>query len=663
MGQMERNGRVVPIHRLRPNETVWSPPSVIFLDTETQWADEGSAEVHTMRLWVASHVDRRNVRKSKGPVTWGWGHTPDDLAEWVNERTRGRDCVWLYAHNLSFDLVVSDLPARLAVHGWRVSDFSVSQGAPWVRLGFKDRTLTVVDSWAWLPQSLESLATVMGDAKLPLPANEGGEYEWLGRCAKDVDLLARSVLALMDWWDERRLGRWSISGAGSGWNAMRHTGTEVRHIIDPDPDLIEQDRRAVRGGRKDSAVIRSAEGGPWAELDLVAAYPTVARELPLPIKRAYTFDSLPLDSKWIGSRFYQPCAEVTVSTDRPRYPVRHNGVTWFPVGTFRTTLAGPEIAAARAAGDLVAVGPGQMHKLGLALRPWATWVLDPSLGGEYEVPAVARVACKTWGRSVIGKFAARTHTSESLDGVAPPGWQVTDSWDRRVGRKAAEVSMAGQAFYVTYDGDTENCYPAVLAWVESHVRARLTAVLEALEGAWWTCDTDGLLVDLTAPIQWHRFGMIRLGDHARDAFGVAQALCDALAPLVAPLVIRPKKVVSSLAVLGPQHLMVDGERRMSGVRGEAVEVEPYKFVARDWPKLKWQINNSRPGVYTRPERVSTFLAPNVHRWVCDDGTARPVEFRIGASGSNELVPWAESRWRGQGARLAGRQYRLLDRLA
>ena len=663
MGQMIKNGRTVPVHRLRPNDTVWTPPSVIFLDTETHWQIEGAAEVHTMRLWVASHVDRRQVRKKAGPVTWGWGRTPDDLAEWIDGRTRGRDCVWLYAHNLNFDLAVSDLPSRMAAHGWSVSDFSVSQGAPWVRVGKGDRTLTVVDSWAWLPQSLESLATVMGDSKLPLPANEGGEYEWMGRCAKDVELLARSVLALMDWWDARRLGRWSISGAGSGWNAMRHVGSDVRHVIDPDPDLIAQDRQAVRGGRKDAAVVRSAQGGPWVEIDLEGAYPTVARELPLPVKRAYTFDALPLDSKWVDSRFYSPCAEVRVRCDRPRYPLRWGGVTWYPVGEFTTTLAGPEISAARAAGDLVAIGPGQMHKLGLALRPWATWVLDPSEGGEWGVPPVGRIACRAWGRSVLGKFAAHTHTAEAWEGAAPPGWRVTDSWDRRVGRRAAEVAMAGQAFYVTYDGDTENCYPAVLAWVESHVRRRLTAVLEALDGAWWTCDTDGLLVDLSAPIQWARFGMLRLGDHARDPFGLAQALCDALATTVAPLRLRPKKVFTSLAVLGPQHLTVDDQRRMSGVSAGAVEVAPGRFVARDWPKLKWQINNSRPGAYTRPERTATFNAPTVHRWVCDDGSTRPVEFRLAADGSNQPVPWAASRWRREGYVLAGRQYRLLERLA
>ena len=684
MGSNRDPARPVPTHRLRPNETVWTPASVIVLDTETEWRVEGTSELHTLRLWVAVHVDRRHVRKTQGPVCWGWGNTPGELAEWLTGRTRGRDSVWVYAHNLNFDLVTTNLVETMSDHDWTVTDFSVSNGAPWLRLKRGSKVLTVVDSWTWLPESVESLATRMGRSKVPLPANDDGEIEWWQRCASDVDLTARSVLGLMDWWDGESLGRWSISGAGSGWNAMRHTESGERHVIQlgPDPDelqrearwvrravdagrewcYVDRDRTAVRGGRKDAAVVRSATGGPWVELDLVKAYPTVARDLPLPVKRGWTFDSLPVDSKWIGSRFWGVIADCRVRTDRPRYPVRHGGVTWYPVGEFRTTLAGPELRWARDNGDLVEVGAGQAHRLGFALRPWATWVLDPSRGGTVDVPPVAEVACKVWGRSVLGKFAGRVHRSEPLEGAAPAGWSVTDMWDRPSGRRGAEVTMGGSKWLVTYDGDGENCYPAVLAWVESEVRVRLGKVLEALDGAWWTADTDGLLVDLSGPIDWLRWGVVRLGDHARDPFGLGQSLCDQLEALTRPLTLRPKRVFESLAVLGPQHLIAGDVRKMSGVRASSEQTAPYRFVGRDWPKLKWQMNNSRPGVYTRPERVSTFNAPTVHRWVTGDGAALPAEFRIGPDGSNELVPWALTRWARDGAELAPAQYRILARV-
>lgn len=651
-----RDGQPTPVHRLRPNDTVWTPPAVVFLDTETRWQDDGDDEVHQLRLWVAQRVDRRNVRKTIPAVEWGRGDTAAGLARWLDAQAVGRPCLWLYAHNLNFDLAVVPLPMLLAPLGWRVTDFSMRRGAPWLRLAKGSKTLTVCDSWSWIPTRLESLATLTGGHKPPLPGNGDGWDAWEARCAADVDLLARAVLALMDWWDDRHLGRWTISGAGSGWNAFRHRASGERHVMDVDPRLVSMDRDAVRGGRKDAQHAMAGGDGPWAELDLVAAYPTVAAHLPLPVKRAWEFDHLPLDSPWIASRFYGPVAEVVVRTDRPLYPVRHDGVTWYPVGEFATTLAGPELAAARDAGHLVAIGRGQMHKLGWALAPWARWVLDPTEGGTVEVPPVALVATKSWGRAVIGKFAARSHTAEALPGPATLGWSVTDAWDARVGRKASEVQMAGQAWWVTYDAEGDNAYPAVLAWVESEVRVRLGRVLDALGPAWWTCDTDGLIVELYRPDLWALSGVAQLTGRPRDVLGVAEALCDRLAGLVAPLVLRPKRVFDSLSVTGPQQLVAGGERRWSGVPAGAVESSPGKFTARDWPKLGWQIKHGRPGTYVRPVRTVTWGGPTVHRWVGEDGTCWPVEFRRDRRAGNVMVPWSGSRWAAEGVRLAPEQY-------
>lgn len=663
VGQSSNRRRPVPVHNLRPNETVWTPPHVVFLDTETRWHDEGPDEVHELRLWVGCRIDRRHIRKTQPPVVWAHGDDRDSLARQLSEWTRGRECLWVYAHNLGFDLVTSDLPATMARRGWQVTDFSVRNTAPWIRFSRANHTITCCDSWGWLPESLGRVGQLVDRAKTDLPTNDGTQGEWWGRCAGDVEILARAILGLMEWWGEEKLGRWTISGPGCGWNAMRHVPSLERHVIDPDPPKVAQDRSAIRGGRKDAQVVRSESGGPWVELDLVAAYPTVALHLPLPSKRAWGFDQLPLESPWIGNRFYAPLAECTVRTDRPRYPVRHAGVTWYPVGEFRTWLAGPEIASAQARGDLRSIGCGQIHKLGYALRPWAQWVLDPTSRGDRLVPPVAQIVTKAWGRSVLGKFAARSHDAESLPGLTRPGWSTTDAWDHRVGRRGSEVDIGNRHFWVTYDGDTENCYPAVLAWVESEVRVRLGAVLDALGAAWWACDTDGLILDLRAVDGdlWRSLAI--LGKRPLDILGVAQGLCDVLAPLVAPLVIRPKRVIESLAVLGPQHLQVDGERRYAGVRKDATETTPGTFVSRDWPGLAWQINNSRPGQYRRPERTSTFRAPTAHRWILDDGTAAPVEMRVGRDGRNQLVPWAETELARSGARLGGAQYPALARLS
>lgn len=658
----KRNGPV-PIHNLRPNETVWTPPSVAFIDTEAHWAEHDLGELQTFRLWVGLLVDRRQVKHKTPGHTWGDGDTPAELADWVEAGMVGRDTLWVYCHNLGYDMAISALPLRLAERGWEIRDFSVRSGAPWFRLGRRHKTVTLVDSWSWIPESLASIAALMGRHKVELPDELADRGEWFARCASDVDLTARFMLDLMAWWDEHRLGRWTISGAASGWNAYRHRKHTWPVVVDVTPELVAEDRQAVRGGRKDSAVSKHLSGGPWVELDLERAYPTAARELPGPFRRAWRFQGLALDSQWIGSPHFGPVALCELATETPRYPVKWRGVNWYPVGRFRTWLAGPELAEARDRGELVAIGRGQMHQLGYPMRDWANWVMDPTAGGTVDVPAVAVAACRSWGRSVIGKWGAHAHTAE-LRGVATrPGWHVTEAFDARTMSRAAEVDMAGKQWWVTYDGDGENCYPAVLAWIESHIRVRLSRVLDMLDGAWVTADTDGLLVELYRPDQWwtHLTGGRR--SRVRDVMGAAQRLCDELAPLVAPLTLRPKKVVRSLDVLGPQHYHADEDRRYAGLSHRAVQLGPGEYQVTEWPGLQYQMNNANPGTYLRPTRTVRYLGPTCHRWVLANGRTLPVRMTVDAAGGNQVLGWSESYGQQLGQALAGVQYQKLQALS
>lgn len=654
--------RDVPVHYLRDNHKVWTPSSVIFLDTETDATPDGSSEVLNLALWCALHVDRRYIRKRQGPQVWASGTTADELADWINDRTVGRDSLWVYCHNLNFDLAVTALPLVMQRHGWRVNDFSVRSKAPWLRLGRSGRTITVVDSWSLFERPLEAVAALRDRHKPPLPEHSADREGLSVRCQADVQILADAMLALMGWWDENRLGRWTISGAACGWNAMRHVATKGKITIDPTPHRVAWDRRAVRGGRREVTRIGELAGGPYVEVDLESAYPTVARELPLPIGRVRYHKRLAVDDWRVNSQHWGLIAEVEIETDRPRFPCQIDGVTWFPIGRFRTVLAGPEIRWAAELGCLRSIGHAYQYELGWKLQPWAQWVLDVQSNATLDVPPEARMVAKGWGRSVLGKFAGRSQERIAL-GVAPGhGWGYEDGIDGLTGRAGAMVDMAGQRWWVRYDTEPENAFPAVLAWVESHVRTRIGRVLDSLSSALWVqVDTDGLVLDLSAGARLVR-QRVKLRGRPHDALGLASAICDALAPLVAPLRLRPKTVFAGGSVLGPQHLTLDSERRYSGVSRAAEEPDPGTFIVRDWPKLRWQMEHGTPGSYVRPMRTVQIADPKAHGWITTDGTVLPVSTTVTESGRTDIIPWSEDVRSGPPLTLAHAQYTKLDRL-
>ncbi len=630
--------RTVPVHYLRPNDTVWTPPVVACFDTETRWVTTAAGETHTLRCWAAQLVVRRDPRKRIARTAAAEGTEAAGLARVVDDWSAVHPVVWVYAHNLGFDLAVSGLAILLCEDGWTVTEFAIDSPAPFIRLARGRSRLTLADSFSWLGVSLERVAADLGTAKFPLPANSDTMESWLARCRRDTAILTGAMTALMDWWDENQLGRWSLTGTASGWNAMRHIIDGRRITINPGHDQVTADRAAIYGGRRGVWRTGPLPPGRYAELDFTAAYPTVAAGLPLPHERMTRFASLPLDHRYLTSDRHGVIARVRLRTGTPRWPARCAGRVWYPVGEFTTILAGPDIAEAARLGALVEVGPGWMHRLGFALAPWARWVLDAQNGSAAALPAVAGEVMRHWGRAIIGKWAQRGFTTVPIGPAPAAGWWATEGWNHTAAARAVIVDFGGTRWQATADGDPDNCYPAVLAWVEAYVRVRLGRLIDAIpRAALISCDTDGLIADTRSWEGWQ----------------LDRAELD-------PLTVRVKRSYARVEVFGPQHLILDGDRRFAGVPASAAPQPDGTLHALLWPKLPWQMGHGQPGAYVRPAqtyRISGTYAPG---WVLSDGQVAPVEMRPRADGGNQITYWPDTAYAVAGAELAGAQNRDLE---
>lgn len=653
----------VPIHNVRANHAEWTPAVVCYLDTETVTRPHPAGELLALRLWVARLDVRRPKRRTDPVRDYRDGDTADELADVIDGWSRRFPSLWLYAHNLAFDLSTTRLPDLLAARGWELGDAALSGKAPWLRMRHGSRRLCLSDSWSWLPVALEQVGAVSGRPKPPLPAARDDRAAWLARCRGDVDVMAGAISDLMTWWDRAGLGRWTITGAAAGWNAYRHIKAPQPVTVDPDPDGVRSDRAAVHGGRRSVWCVGTYHAGPYLELDLEAAHLTVCRDLPLPVKRTRRFDTLPVDHWAIGRWDRGILAQCTIATDRPRWPCRVGGQTFYPVGRFVTTLADPDIVAARTLGALEAVGPGYMHRVGWNMVAWAHWCKRVLDGEVPDAPAVARVAAKAWGRSVPGKWASRTWETVELGASPFAGWAFEDGWDADTRARASMLSLAGKRWLAIADQEPDNGYPAILAWIEAYVRTRLANVIDALgPNCVMQANTDGLIVRESVMGSKTAGGLLRAPKGLTGPAKTRWAM-DMLAPLVAPLTLRIKRTAKSVTVLGPQHYQAGGERKFSGIPAIATQAGPGVYRFKQWPSLSWQLQRGDERGYVRPEREVTVVGPYAPGWVLADGRVDPVECEIGADGATRIVPWQRSRFRTRGAYLAPRQVRTLDRLA
>lgn len=648
------------VHYLPHNEKVWTPATVGFVKTITREIPGTEPKVLELAGWIATVALRRNVRPGQPDRRTGSGIDGASLAQWLSDATKGRESAWLFTHNVPLDLVTTRLPLALHAQGWSINEASLSGSAPWLRMAKGSRRICIVDSFSWLPHQAAQLADLTGK---PAIRREAGEHpdDWAKRSANwDLRIISDAMLTLLDWWDTNELGRWTVSGPGCGWNAMRHIPTAGRVVIDPDPAGVAADRASIHGGRRGAWIVGTRTNGPFLELDFTNAYPSVAAGLPLPSQRTSAFESMALDNWRIHSDRWGIIADCELRTDVPRWPVRFRGGTFCPVGRFRTVLAGPEIRDALRLGCLVSIGHGHVHQLTYHLQPWANWIIATTHGRLRATPAEARLAAKGWSRSVIGKWAARSYERVALGHSPELGWGYTEGWDHETQTRGAFIDLAGERWWSGVAGDAEQAYPAVFGWVESETRVRLSRVIEAIgERAILQCDTDGLIATERL------VGTRAAGGHLRAPSGLSGAarvkwVLDQLDPIIAPLTIRVKATHKRVEIIGPQHHIAPGDRTLAGVPKSATEIAPHVFTYEQWPGLASQMSQGDPRGYVRPTAKVTIRGPYAPGWVTTLGDVVPVETTFAQDGSNRIVSWHHTQNKPPRAKLAAKQHPVLE---
>lgn len=611
------NGRPA-VHWLRKNHKEWSPPQVLTVTAAMTTTETGDgAECH-LAAWAARLDIRHKSAGLVGGTVCAYGQSAHGLAAQVDAWCTGQKTVWLFGHELNVLLSLTRLPVELAALGWHVTAHATASDSPWLRLHKGGCTLTVVDSWGWLRAPLQVVAHDLHGYVWPSDISPGDAEPYAAQVVGDVETLATALLEVMAWWDVEKLGNWTLTGSGCGWNAYRHREDTDLPLIDTHPDETAWDRAAIYGGRREAFQWGQLQGGPWQVLDFRNAYPSIAKAHALPYRRLGEFSTYNMDAPTICGYGHGIIAECVIRTDKPRFPVRSGGRVVYPVGEFTTTLAGPEIQWARELGCLVSIGRGRSHALTWHMRPWAEWALGVLNDGDPRVPDVARRVVKHWTRATIGKWAAKGHEQRRYETFGGGGWYAASGWNAQRNAACSLTEVAGVCTETISAGDGDNAYPAVFAFVESWCRVYLGKAMEAIGlGNVVTCDTDGMIVPASVPWQ--------------DAIAAQAGI---------PLELRPKETVTELRVIGPQHVIGDTVRKLAGVPKKAVETSPGTWEATLNPSLAWQmsrVTGRDPATFVQPKHTVTLPETVITGIRVYGGKVLPLDAALCPEGQNHIT--------------------------
>lgn len=483
-----------PPHWIKENSASRWPHRWICWDTESRWETVDKVTTHTFRLATACWWDH-NLKRHQEPE-YGSFDKVSQLWEYIAEHCEREGRTIAYAHNLGFDIQLSNMFGELPRLGFELGWFNLDRDCTMVTWHRGKQTLVLSDTMTFLPASIERIASLVGDTKNELPANDAPDEEWYQRCQSDVRVLATAVMGFNSWARGFDIGNWRSSGSGLAWSLWRHRFLKHKVLASSSPENAAAERAGMVTGRAEVWRIGDTPDRGFYDWDMARCYCTIAAQCEVPIKHMFTVPALTLSQYRQWRTQFAVLSHVTVTQEKPIVGL-HDGTGFrWPVGTFETWAWDSEIDLLLESGARVEFGESRRYLKAPALKSWAEWTLAELDEAQATVPAVVGLWVKSQSRSLIGRFGMRYHgwnPHPDGDYLGITGLSI----EQHAGQEPRTVMhAAGKAWIESERTDSDDCVPAITGWIMGEARRRLWLAMEAVGAEHlWHVDTDGILTD------------------------------------------------------------------------------------------------------------------------------------------------------------------------
>lgn len=552
-------------HNVARNETTRLPRRYIFIDSEARSRRILKGHIQTWRLAVASYVNAPKGREPKSRMV----DYDSPQALWQDVEAfcvkSGRTVLW--AHNLGYDVRITQAFELLPALGWRLTAHNIGKSGVWLEWRKDGKTLLMADSVTVYGQKLAKVGAYFGLGQAPMPSDPDDDAGWLARCRRDVEILQTAMLAYLKWIEDADMGNWRLTGAAQSWATFRHKFLTHKMVVHDDEEALRAERRAMWAGRCEAywhGEIRSQTVHEW---DFTQAYARIARDNPVPVR---LLGPMPRDYEWrriVDSTKSALLAEVRVKTEVPVVPCESEGRILWPIGEFVTTLWDVEIKAALDSGAQVEVIRGWLYHMEPALKAWGEWIIGQLEAPEDECPTWQKLILKHQSRALIGYMAMTHNTWEEFATLPESRVQRSTMIDLDKGTTCDMIQVGHDVWIDAGRVESPSSMPMVTGYVQAISRVQLWNILKALprEAALYV-DTDSLL--------------------CTDGFsGVVQSVAQGLQYDG----FRLKRSWDGFTIRGPRQVITGSLVRVSGVPRDARQTSKTHLVGEVWDSLPGSI--------------------------------------------------------------------------
>jgi hypothetical protein len=399
--------------------------------------------------------------------------------------------IWIFAHNLGFDLrvvgwfdAVADghfsliPPPHMPGAGRYSSPLFVADGLPTLMRFFRadGQQFMLVDTMNWLDTSLRRIGEWLDFRKSSVDFREATDPELREYCRRDVDVTDFSLRRLWGWCQTQRWPDWSPTPAAQALQVYRMRYGRKRPIRPKDPEAVKIDREAYYGGLVDCFYVGRIDN-PTYQVDCNGLYPAVMMDRPYPCELGRQKTSTRRE-KWRGQIDPRKCtAEVWIEDPVREWPVKWRDGTYWVRGKVRTILPGPELDAAIQRGVVKYLGRWNQYRTDDLFSGFVRDLWRQRKQAQRHGDGLIDHAAKRVLNSLHGKFGQRDGDWVYYGRTSLPGTFASGKMRGPLVKGPMDYrSLDGHTYLRATDQEQDDSFVPIASWCTSYARVYMDEI-------------------------------------------------------------------------------------------------------------------------------------------------------------------------------------------
>lgn len=576
-------------HILKKRESTQLLTNLMFFDTETKDRLQGKnpfRQEHT--LWFGYSIAWRYEHGKRTRDTITKFTTVDQFFNLVRDRLVDKKPLYIFAHNLAFDLTVVNFWKEIERR--KISlDYFVAEDPPSIfRCTWNKKRMVLIDTLNFWRTSLLKLGKAIGIEKGEMPSYRMSQKKWDAYCLNDTRIISESVYRLLEFIEKEDLGGMGFTAPNFAMNVFRRRFMKHDIFIHDNRRALLLERESYYGGRVQCFFVGKAKKQKYYNLDVNSLYPFVMKNhYPVKLLGVINDPTLPLVRNFC--RRYGVIASCFIRDNSNSFPKRYNQRLCFVTGKYSTTLCGPELERAFQNNAVQYVYSLAYYEQRPIFNSFVTYWWKMRSRYKDEENHVYSDFCKLLMNSLYGKFGQNgiSWTKLNIDSFR----QLLKQYEREelithyeystllhevetvkkwsiqgLDHPIALRKLSNQIQIKLPLMEHWESFPAISAYVTSYAREYLMELInEAGNRHVYYCDTDSLFVDQIGFQNLRRANRISAGELGK---------------------LKVVSMSNNLIIYGPKDYVFGDKIVRKGIRHDAIQINDNTFQQNRFEGLK-----------------------------------------------------------------------------